>query len=108
MKPITYQNVTFTSGFWQEVRERNACVSLMNVYRRFQETGRFSALRCVKEEKPPHIFYDSDVAKWLEGAAYLYCDYPDEKVKELVDAVSGLRDEQMDHLIAIARELPKK
>ncbi len=30
------------------------------------------------------------------------------KVKELVDAVNGLRDEQMDHLIAIARELLRK
>lgn len=29
------------------------------------------------------------------------------KVKELVKAVQGLRDEQMDHLIAIVRELPR-
>lgn len=85
MKPIQYQNVKFKRGFWEEIRERNARVSLMNVYRRFAETGRFFALRCVKEDLPSHIFYDSDIAKWLEGAAYLYSDYPDENVKKLID-----------------------
>ena len=71
MQPIAFSNVVFTDGFWQEVRARNARVSLMNVYRRFAETGRFAAVACVRQEKPPHIFYDSDVAKWLEAAAYL-------------------------------------
>ena len=85
MQPIAFSNVVFTDGFWQEVRARNARVSLMNVYRRFAETGRFAAVACVRQEKPPHIFYDSDVAKWLEAAAYLQKDYPDAAVRAIVD-----------------------
>ena len=74
MKFIDYDRVALTDGFWKEVRSRNAAVSLKNVYRRFAETGRFSAVACVRREDPPHIFYDSDVAKWLEAAAYLQKD----------------------------------
>lgn len=85
MKAIGYRDVTVLNGFWQQMREKNARVSLMNVYRRFEDTGRFSAVECVKRDPPPHIFYDSDVAKWLEAAAYLYRDYPDAEVKEIID-----------------------
>ena len=85
MQPVSFDRVTLTDGFWREVRSRNADVSLKNVYRRFAETGRFSAVRCRKRENPPHIFYDSDVAKWLEAAAYLQKDYPDEAVRAVID-----------------------
>lgn len=85
MKSVKYSEVRINEGFWEEVRNISARVSLMNVYRRFAETGRFAALECKKKDKPSHIFYDSDVAKWLEGAAYLYRDYPDETVKKLID-----------------------
>ena len=81
---IGYEKVCLKDGFWKDVREKNARVSLMNVYRRFAETGRFDAIRCEKREKPPHIFYDSDVAKWLEAAAYLQRDYPDEEVASII------------------------
>ncbi len=79
------KRATLLDGFWQDMREKNACVSLMNVYRRFLETGRFAALDCVKRDPPPHIFFDSDVAKWLESAAYLYPDFPNGEVKKIVD-----------------------
>ena len=82
---IGYERVTLQAGFWQSVREKNAHVSLKNVYRRFAETGRFAALRCEKQENPPHIFFDSDVAKWLEAAAYLQAEFPDEEVRAIID-----------------------
>ena len=85
MKFIDYDRVALTDGFWKEVRSRNAAVSLKNVYRRFAETGRFSAVACVRREDPPHIFYDSDVAKWLEAAAYLQKDYPDAEIRAIID-----------------------
>ncbi len=85
MKSFGYEQVTLCDGFWKSVRERNATVSLMNVYRRFAQTGRFAALRCEKRDNPPHIFFDSDVAKWLEAAAYLQHDYPDAQVRAIID-----------------------
>ena len=82
---IGYERVTLQAGFWQSVREKNAHVSLKNVYCRFAETGRFAALRCENQAPPPHLFFDSDVAKWLEAAAYLQAEFPDEEVRAIID-----------------------
>ena len=71
METVSFDKVALGEGFWADVIDKNAEISLPNVYRRFEETGRFRAVRCEKQETPPHIFYDSDVAKWLEAAAYM-------------------------------------
>ncbi len=66
--------ITLTGGFWKELYERNACVSVPAVQKQFENTGRFEALRFTHAEHPEaplHVFYDSDVAKWMEAVAYL-------------------------------------
>ena len=83
MRPLTMENVVLTEGFFGDVQRKNAEVSLMNIYRRFAST-RFAALDCVKRDPPSHIFYDSDVAKWLESAAYFSVRYPSEEVARIV------------------------
>ena len=53
-------------------------------------------MRCQKQKEPPHIFYDSDVAKWLEGAAYLQREFPDEEVRSIIDeAVNAIVENQL-------------
>ena len=69
---INFSDVDITGGFWADRIRLNENVTLDAVRRRFEDTGRFSALRC--DWKPgdpnrPHFFYDSDVAKWIEAAA---------------------------------------
>lgn len=90
MKSVGHERVSI-GGFWGEVRRVSAQASLPNIYRRFSETGRFSALLCRKTDPPSHIFYDSDVGKWLEGAAYLLGEFPNaelsKRVSETVDAI---------------------
>lgn len=76
MKPIeniSFEKVTFDGGFWKQRYDLNRFTSLESVYKRFEESGRFDALRFnYKDGKPyPHIFYDSDVAKWIEAVGYL-------------------------------------
>ena len=69
-----YRNVTLLSGFWKKKEDLNRDVTIDAVYNRFDETGRIKAFKCDwKEGDPqqPHFFWDSDVAKWLEGAAYI-------------------------------------
>ena len=64
------------------------CWKVLAVYNRFYDTGRVSAFRCDWQEgqpKKPHIFWDSDVAKWIEGAAYLIEKQPDAKLEALID-----------------------
>ncbi len=67
-------NITLTSGFWKDLYDRNADVSIYAVQKQFEETGRFEALRFTHKEKPDsplHVFFDSDVAKWMEAVGYL-------------------------------------
>ena len=70
---IPFTSVTLTDGFWKNKSDLNKNVSLANVRKRFEETGRFDALRFnyATSGKKPHFFYDSDVAKWIEAVAYL-------------------------------------
>ena len=70
---IPFQSVTLTDGFWKDRYDLNKNVSLVNVRKRFEESGRFDALRFnyLKNGKKPHFFFDSDVAKWMEAVAYL-------------------------------------
>ncbi len=73
MKNVSYLNVDIKEGFWKEKLDMISDVTVQSVYNRFNETHRFSALDCFwKEGDPdmPHIFWDSDVAKWIEGVAY--------------------------------------
>lgn len=73
MGNIDYRNIKITDGFWKVKQDMISDVTLQSVYNRFKETHRFDALDCTwKEGDPdmPHVFWDSDIAKWLEGLAY--------------------------------------
>lgn len=87
------------NGFWKSKYDVNKNVSIGNVYRRFEETGRFNAMRFARKEgEPVHVFYDSDVAKWIEAVAYL------------IQSEGGFDEEQeiIDSLVSdmIAHQLP--
>ncbi len=89
---IDHRNVKITGGYWKKKMDLNRQVTMNAVYDRFHESGRIDAFRCDwKEGMPnrPHIFWDSDVAKWMEGAAYILEteDNPalEEKVEQLID-----------------------
>lgn len=76
VKPIPFYEAKILDGFWRKRQELNSRVTIGAVYDRFKETGRFDAFKCDytegDESKPrPHYFWDSDVAKWIEGAAYI-------------------------------------
>ena len=42
---IPFDSVTLTDGFWKDRFDLNKNVSLSNVRKRFEESGRFDALR---------------------------------------------------------------
>ena len=88
-----YSKTKITGGFWQKKQEMLRKTTVWAVYDRFKETGRFDAFRCDwKEGMPnkPHIFWDSDVAKWIEGAAYITRQKKDAKLEKIVDEVVDL------------------
>ena len=94
---VTCQDLDITGGFWKEKQELFRRVTVDAVYDRFEETGRFEALNCSwKEGMPnkPHIFWDSDVVKWIEGAAYFLLKQKDEKLEAKVDDLVGRMEKQ--------------
>lgn len=96
MKGITVKDIDVTGGFWHYRQELNRNVTTPAVYDRFKETGRFDAFKCDwKEGMPnkPHIFWDSDVAKWIEGAAYILMKEKNADLEKTIDeTVSHIAD----------------
>ncbi len=93
-----FSEVTLREGFWKALAEKNRATTLPAVYDRFAETGRFDALSCNwKEGEPnrPHIFWDSDVAKWIEGASYVIAKAPDPLLERRIeDAIDAIEENQ--------------
>lgn len=87
-KNIEMQSVTVTDGFWKEKQELNRTVTIESVYDRFYESGRIRALECDPNAAiKPHIYWDSDVAKWLESVAYILEKEDSPKLRELADGI---------------------
>ena len=87
-KNIDFTKTEITGGFWKKKQDMVRKTTVHAVYDRFAETGRFAAAKCNwKEGEPnrPHIFWDSDIAKWMEGAAYLTHLKRDPKLEKLID-----------------------
>lgn len=91
--PISWQAVTIDDPFWTPHLQANRENTLPRVYQFCEQTGRIDALRL--EWKPgmeptPHIFWDSDVAKWLEAACYSLATHPDPALEAQVDEIINL------------------
>ena len=88
MKNLSFEQTLIKDGFWRFYSDLDRTSIVKNVYSRFKETGRFDALCCDWHEgmpNKPHIFWDSDVVKWMEGVAYLIEEAPAPELEELVD-----------------------
>ena len=94
MKYIEGTNVKITDGFWKVKQNLNRNTTMGAVWNRFSDTGRIAAFNFDwKEgmENKPHIFWDSDIAKWVEGASYIISkkSNPDleNKIEKIIDAI---------------------
>ncbi len=70
---ISFKNVTIKSGLWKTLQTRNEKKTIYAVKDRFADTGRFDAFEfnwVDGMKNKPHFFWDSDVAKWIEGVSY--------------------------------------
>ena len=93
MKNLYFANTEIKDGFWKYYSDLVRNVTVRAVYDRFYETGRFDAFKCDwKEDMPnmPHVFWDSDVAKWIEGAAYLTEIEKEPELEKIIDETIDL------------------
>jgi uncharacterized protein len=89
-QPVQFQHVTIKDGFWGKRIQTNRDVTMPIQYQQLKTTGRIDAMALKwKPGKPnkPHIFWDSDVAKWLEAAAYTLTAEPDPVLEKQVDVI---------------------
>ena len=99
MKLIDFRKTDLTDGFWKKQVDVVSEVSVYNVYKRFEETGRFAALNCTwKPGDPyePHIFWDSDIAKWIESVAFIIEKRPCPELEKVVDEVAVAMEKNAD------------
>ncbi len=89
MQHIKFSDIKINDGFWKIKQDMVRESTVLAVYDRFRDTHRFDALSCTwKPGDPnrPNIFWDSDVAKWMEGVSYLLLEKRDEKLEAIIDA----------------------
>ncbi len=92
MKRLGFENTDIQKGFWYQKQKMVRENTVYAVYNRFAETHRFDALNCDDNQTDyePHIYWDSDVAKWVEGVAYLIKKEPNEELEKIVDGIIDL------------------
>jgi DUF1680 family protein len=91
-QPASVTSVRFTDGLLAERQQAVLKRSIDQQYDQCKTTGRLDAIKL--KWKPgstdvpkPHEFWDSDVAKWIESAAYALMLKPDAALEARVDAV---------------------
>jgi uncharacterized protein len=92
-RPVPLMAVTITDSFWEPRIRVNREQTLPHIYRLFTETGRVEAFKLDWKpgvEPVPHIFWVSDVAKWIEAASYSLATHPDPALDALLDETIDL------------------
>ncbi len=98
MNEVSYRDITITDGFWKTRQDIIRNVTIDSVYDRFFDTGRVEAFEMKWKEgddKQPHIFWDSDIAKWIEGVALFHEITPEneKKIEKIIDDIECGQDE---------------
>lgn len=88
--PLPLCQVQINDGFWAPKLKTNREVTIPAIYQRCEETGRIDAWKL--DWKPgmpnkPHVFWDSDVAKWMEAAAYSLATHPEPQLETRLESV---------------------
>jgi DUF1680 family protein len=89
--PLPCTHVRLDDAFWAPRIAVNRAVTLPREYELCETTGRIAAWDLAwtpaSGAPPPHIFWDSDVAKWIEAASYALATHPDPALDALLDRV---------------------
>ncbi|KAI0206953.1 hypothetical protein F4808DRAFT_14951 [Astrocystis sublimbata] len=102
-----FPQTTFTGpSLLQARRETIQQVTVKTQLKKLKETGQYECFNLkwqpVYDDKsrwpaPPPVYWDSDVAKWIEGACYMLTEFYDAEVdaavRELVQMIRGAQQE---------------
>ena len=88
LSALPIKSIKIWGGFWGPRIEINRTYTIPHIYSQFEQTGRISAMKLDWKEgqcNKPHIFFDSDVAKWIEASAYSLINHPDPNLENQID-----------------------
>ncbi|MEO7910953.1 MAG: beta-L-arabinofuranosidase domain-containing protein [Roseiflexaceae bacterium] len=100
--PLAFTHVTIEDSFWAPKQAINRERTIPHIYRQLLETGRIDAFRPDWNPGPEitargtgwggtHVmFWDSDVAKWIEAASFSLAITPDPQLDAQLDEVIAL------------------
>ncbi len=99
--PVAIENVTLRDGFWKEKADKNRGHALKRLYEHLASHGvvdnfmRVSGRKDV--ERRGALFTDSDLYKWIEGAAATLAGNDDSELDalcdEVIDEIAAAQDE---------------
>ena len=96
---IKFDKVKLLDGFWKNRYDLNLKTSIYAVKKVFESSGRFDAVRFIEGNKNIHVYYDSDVAKWIEAVAYILAEHREEYAD-----LEAFCDELIASIVAHQRE----
>ena len=86
--PIPFTDVELKDNFWSERLVINQKKTLVANYQHLKKQGRIDAWTWKKgQPNKPHIFWDSDVAKWIEAVSYHLANNRNRSLEKKVDHV---------------------
>ena len=95
-RTVRHTSVTIDDTFWSPWQQVNRDRTLYHIYEQCRQTGRIAALAGIWPQEfvergtkgdIAHLFWDSDIAKWIEAASYSLATHPDPELDALVDQV---------------------
>ena len=94
-KSVPFTAVQINDRFWKPKLDMNRDVIIPFEYEQCKKTGRLDAWKLeYKNGKgiKPHIYWDSDVAKWIEASAYSLANKDDKELEKKVDGIIDLME----------------
>lgn len=94
--PLGHTQVRIDDAFWAPRQQVNRERSLFHIHEQNTNTGRLAALHGIWDKDVvrggpkaciPILFWDSDVAKWMEAASYSLATHPDPALEKILDEV---------------------
>lgn len=87
-KFLLWKEVNISGGVLGEKQRVNEKVTIPYLFQSYEETGRFDFLKNgwnIHKKYEPHHFWDSDIAKLIEAAAYTLITNPSKETEERLD-----------------------
>lgn len=98
LSPVSWKDVNISGGIWQMRQRINAAVTIPAQYEQIRKRGTLDVLQLKwKPGDDIHPFWDSDIGKWVEAAAYSLAKFPDagleRQVDEIIDYIEAAQQE---------------